>query len=292
MDTTFLIGNGINNAVEKFAWEDLLTKLIDFLGAKSIDPKDGKPFPLLYEEIMSYALKQTDYNELEVKSFISKNIPKHKNDIFIDYAASRATHILTTNYDHNIQLALKGGYAYSNKGIVNEAKYSIFRHDIVSNKYYWHIHGSIHSANSILLGYEHYCGYLQAMRSYVVSGTGTSYKNVKLKSLGKRFNSDDYSLLSWLDLFFTTNIHIIGLTLDYNEIHLWWLLSYRTRSAFRYFPRNTIKYYYPSSIESEIKSKLALLTSLDVKIIKIDAPNGDDIIYYQDVLQRAQGEFK
>lgn len=37
---------------------------------------------------------------------------------------------------------------------------------------------------------------------------------------------------SWVDLFFTHDIYILALTLDTNEIDLWWLLTYR---AFLYY---------------------------------------------------------
>ncbi len=34
---------------------------------------------------------------------------------------------------------------------------------------------------------------------------------------------------SWVDLFFTTDVHILGLGLGVVEMHLWWVLTYRAR---------------------------------------------------------------
>ena len=44
-------------------------------------------------------------------------------------------------------------------------------------------------------------------------------------------NSAELSLAAkrWSDLFFTHDIHIVGLTLDVCEIDLWWLLTYRAQ---------------------------------------------------------------
>ena len=41
---------------------------------------------------------------------------------------------------------------------------------------------------------------------------------------------------SWIDLFFTHDIYIVGLKLDTNEIDLWWLLTYR---AYLYYSNDS-----------------------------------------------------
>ena len=43
---------------------------------------------------------------------------------------------------------------------------------------------------------------------------------------------EDYKLDSWAKIFFTDDIHIVGLGLTQSEIDIWWLITYR---AFLYY---------------------------------------------------------
>ena len=45
----------------------------------------------------------------------------------------------------------------------------------------------------------------------------------------ERLRSNDIQIHSWIDLFFTTNVHIIGFGLDYSEQDIWWILNKRKR---------------------------------------------------------------
>jgi hypothetical protein len=99
---------------------------------------------------------------------------------------------------------------------------------------------------------------------------------------------------SWLDLIFTQNIHIVGLTLDFVESDLWWLITYRARKKLekrtpksRVDINNDIKYYYPAKFESSIKQKLDILSANEVTPIAVqDSP--DKKSYYFHVLDTIQ----
>jgi hypothetical protein len=81
---------------------------------------------------------------------------------------------------------------------------------------------------------------------------------------------------SWLDLIFTQDIHIVGLTLDFVESDLWWLITYRARRKLenKLMIGNLIFYYYPAAYESRIKPKLALLCANEIECIPItDTPD-------------------
>ena len=58
-----------------------------------------------------------------------------------------------------------------------------------------------------MIGYEHYI---------------SSIHNIQI-------NQKENKKISWIDIFLNDNIYILGLGLDFGEIDLWWLLSYRNR---------------------------------------------------------------
>jgi len=290
-EKVLLIGNGINNISQEYTWSDLIDSLINFIGASGQIETRDKPFPLLYEEIFVKAVRNRGLAEIEIKEFIGKEVGKLKsNELHKAFLNLDARNILTTNYDFTFEdnLTLESE-KLKNNGIVKESLYSIFRHYQVREKNIWHIHGDANYSNSITLGYEHYSGYLQQMRNYVVTGTKNSYKNVKLDSLAKRLKNNQLDIShSWLDFFFNKDVYIIGLTLDYIEIHLWWLLTFRQRAKLtkKMNLTNKIVYYYPSSIAKDIQNKLQLLRSNDILTVSCiynDEQKGD---YYKEVIQK------
>lgn len=287
----FLIGNGINNINTTYTWYDLIEDLIKYIGAKGQINTVNKPFPLLYEEIVANAIRKKNISETDIKQFIAGQITKlQPNEIHRRIIASGIQHILTTNYDFTLeQLLTPQTEQLKNEGAVKENLYSIFRHNQLKDKFIWHIHGDRNHLSSITLGYEHYSGYLQQMRNYVA--TGASYKNLKLEPLIRRKNTGDEAIIhSWLDFFFRKDIYIIGLTLDFIEIHLWWLLTYRQRAiqSGKLKVNNTITYFYPDYLESNIQHKIQLLNAYQVKTksMTYDEKNGAD--YYLRIFDKIE----
>lgn len=62
-----------------------------------------------------------------------------------------------------------------------------------------------------MIGYEHYI---------------SSIHNIQIN---QKENQKENKKISWIDIFLNDNIYILGLGLDFGEIDLWWLLSYRNR---------------------------------------------------------------
>ena len=93
-------------------------------------------------------------------------------------------------------------------------------------------------------------------------------------------------LQSWVDLFFTNDLHIFGLSLDFVEIDLWWLLTYRARNKFykkNTFIKNQIYYYIPKKYVKDSADKIQLLAANDVKVKIVDDEN--KIKYYKAVVK-------
>lgn len=102
------------------------------------------------------------------------------------------------------------------------------------------------------MGYDQYCGGLSKMDDWVKG----SYKidNKPIKAIHSRFPNTAHkdTIKSWIDLFFTSNVHIIGYSMPFDEIDLWWLLDKRKRLIWegRMATYGTIRFY-----DAVLKSK-------------------------------------
>lgn len=288
-DIALLIGNDINNIEQGNSWSALLNDLKNYL-AIDVEFPDDKPFPLAYEEIFFKTIKLTNFREKDIKQFVAEHVGKIRGGkIHQQICQLGAKHILTTNYDLSLEYSAHNGLKQvRNTGVIPEQKYSIFRKHQVKDINFWHIHGSASVHQSITLGYEHYSGYLQYMRNYIVTGTKDTYKKKAFKPLLKRIKDNQVQNESWLDLFFTKDVHIFALSLDFVETDLWWLLTYREKIKCegKYPIYNTIYYYIPDNFLATTKSKVELLESLGVQVIAIHGYQASKQLYYENVIAR------
>jgi hypothetical protein len=285
-----LVGNDINNITQGNSWADLLDNLKNEFQV-DIDFSDDKPFPLAYEEFYFKAIEYNGYTELDIKKFISKQVNVIKsNDLHEKICELNVEHILTTNYDLCFEKALGLKERDCKKtGVIKESMFNLFRKYEVKSKSIWHIHGAANHHNSITLGYEHYSGYLQHMRNYVIAGTQNTYKNQKFSPLVRRLKNHEVNFDSWVDFFFTHNIHIFGFGLDFVETDIWWLLTFRRKTmleknkVFDVF--NSIHYYIPEKYALTSKSKLDVLKSAGV-IIHIQTNEKSKKIFYEKIIEK------
>ncbi|MDM1294465.1 hypothetical protein HX021_09190 [Sphingobacterium sp. N143] len=280
---SLFVGNDINNISPGISWSDLLANIKTKYNVASLE-NGQKPFPMLYEEIFLNAIKEKDLHEKELKIYIADSVSQIKqNEIHQLIRATPTANIITTNYE----FSLEGSPDTVNSSLIKETTYSVFRKHDSADKTYWHIHGDCNNPTSINLGYEHYCGQLQKMRDYVVNGTNYTSETVYKEPLIKRLSQQKkLNLQSWIDLFFTTDIHILGLSLDFVEIDIWWLLTYRARNKFyrkSNFISNKLLYYTTKKWYNISKDKMQLLQANDVEIIVIDESNKTK--YYKKVLE-------
>lgn len=295
-DKVLLVGNDINNATSDYSWANLLTDLINY--AKLITPitSENKPFPLFYEEIFLNSAKVYGTKEARLKKYIAAKARRlAPNIIHQEILNLGIKNILTTNYDLTLEEVIaKDPKKIKNIGFIKESLYSLFRVSKVNEINFWHIHGSALTPQSITLGYEHYGGYLQQMRNYVVTGTKGNYAKKDFPPMHIRLKENQVVHESWVDFFFTHNVDIIGLNLDFVEMHLWWLLTYRARAIVtnRINCSNKIRYFYPKKFEKQSKHKLELLKVNYVETIPIIMDGNDRIKYYKKVLKQIKGSQK
>jgi len=245
MQTILFIGNGANNINNSSSWEQLLQILYNGYYDHHIafDDFKRKPFPMLYEQIVMKHLKMGNQRiEAELKKLIAtQTLNIKQNAVHEAIADSHYDHIITTNYEFDLMSDYKPK-TVKNLGCIRETTYSLFRHFEVNGKKYWHPHGDAQNIHSINLGYEHYCGQLQRMRQYVTTCYETSNETLnKVFKKGLKERAYIYSkneVYSWVDFFFrpNTEIKIMGFRFDFEEIDLWWLLTYRAKSLYKMTP--------------------------------------------------------
>lgn len=294
MKNAILFGNGFNLLTKKCpSWHDLLVGISDKDNAPLLE---GIPPTLQYEQVyISPSATFSDFSykteEMKLKEAVKRRLIKLTTNIFYDSLRSLDVDIfLTTNYDHAF-------YNNNDKTVEDydgtEKIYSIRRWKKIriEGKQVWlyFIHGDLRGTSSIMLGLDHYGGALAKVQDYVkgnykiikkVNGEEHEYQRVpsirdrlkdgiKISPLEYGFKDSKSELLSWIDAFFFTNLHIIGLTLDFSEIDIWWLLSRHARLSKLNLTTNKI-FYYPTFPISEIHnhlSKLRLLERLGVQIV-------------------------
>lgn len=284
-------GNGLNRVNKGQNWEALLHEISNGKILKNI------PLPFQYEDIcLSSDADEFDKGpsccagEDELKKRIVDKLSNiQSNDVYEALAKIPVNHYITTNYDKTLENTLKKMGYHKIQSDSNESRYSIHRYSIFEKdndtKQIWHIHGNIDKRNSIIMGYDQYCGELSKMNDWVKG----SYKidNKPIKAIHSRFPNTAHkdTIKSWIDLFFTSNVHIIGYSMPFDEIDLWWLLDKRKRLIWegRMKTYGTIRFYdavlkskkekndkdkcQEKENEEKRKAKYNLLDILDVKQI-------------------------
>jgi hypothetical protein len=269
-----LLGNGINNLVPKFRWDQLLKKIDNTINLSD------KSFTLAFEEIVLKSVESvpTNQNYKDKLRLIKDQIGEHCENIVPNDFHKKLKNInavstyLTTNYDYAIEKVFNNRFSPP-RAVAKDKhfKYSLDRVHNVGEKKVWHIHGEInngrkYATESIMLGHEHYGDTFRRIHQYL--RPFSTDDNTRAK-----FEKKEY----WIDIFFTHDLHIVGLTLDLSEFHLWWLLAYRARLMINYPGdiKNKIFFHCASydTHSSKDKAKIEVLKSFGVKIKEIPVKN-------------------
>lgn len=259
MKNSLLFGNGLNQLTNDGpSWNELLEKL-----------KGNNTFnhstltnTMIYERIFLEREKPTLGKEIIIKNEIANEMKNIKGSIFYQKIIDlNFDNYITTNYDYAFRNTV-------NKDIINENNeniYSIRRNlEFSNNMKIWQIHGEVNSPKSIQLGLDHYCGYIGKIDSYLKGSYDyhKNGKNIKSKKIEEKIQNSCFDNVSWIELFFNTNIHILGLGLDYSETDLWWILNKRDRLMIDHNINNRV-IFYTEKIDEE---KKGLLESFNVEV--------------------------
>lgn len=287
-----LFGNGLNLLNGGISWSALLKNIsngtlltgipntlqyetiilaLEYYKYVPFKTADGKSF--ITRDGKRFCVKDKPVEE-EIKIKITEALRTFEsNPAYERLSRLNIEHYITTNYDHTLynQLckdAFKKGDSNNTESLYSIRRKFGLRSKEGKHKFIWPIHGTIQHPKSIMLGLDHYCGsvgkindFIKGKYEYSEDGELRHYKDLiaRLKSL------ECVNPLSWIDLFFTHDIHIIGLGLQFEEIDLWWILNKRQRYVKKYERENLItnKIYFYGNVGTK---KKALLEQLGVKV--------------------------
>lgn len=277
MDTTLLIGNGLNLTLSKESWSELLTNIASH---KGITPQKGLPLPFEFERIMNLYLgdKQNIKDKNRVYSETKKEMLRElQSKISLDDDAIHKKltelpiqNIITTNYDFLLEYAFEPGISPK---IDSQTTFIDKPVECINGVNFYHAHGHAHAIKSICLGYEHYIKLVTHIRNAL------DKKNTHDKC-GLVNNLKNNTVLNeWYYKFFSDNIYIIGLGLSESEIDLWSLLTRRASLYYRDCDgahsaiQNRIVYYdiIDNSDENNVskaENKYSMLEAVHVEVRK------------------------
>lgn len=290
MKAALLIGNGLNRCYEdndsQISWSSLLQKIAK---DDNVPFNDSNSFPLEYECLVNSICEKRNKSGkplhfdavlIETKTAIAEQVEAQfppLNSIHHRFMNLPIDEIMTTNYDYvlertfspNISLQSIKASRVVDKNNRAETKYSLKRKLALSQKIFHHIHGEANDPDSLCLGYGHYADSLTKIRDYVKGKVRVS--NGSISTFSKNSAEQSLAAKRWCDLFFTHDVHIVGLTLDVCEIDLWWLLTYRAQLFHSNSGiKNEITLYSTKDQSSnEYAMQKALFERLHVKVVSV-----------------------
>lgn len=216
-----------------------------------------------------------------MQTYLGNLINRSCNSALDEVIYPLTKNVLTTNYSTRHAMNFDRTWpAFLEKNFVNENTFSLFRYFATQkDRRLWYINGAAHTPTSLTLGYKQYARYQAQIKNYLTSGVEFS----KGKTRSQLFQKDpvfDFDKTgepySWVDLYLRDHIHVIGLSMDYTESILWWLLTEKM-----YFKQTHPKKvggmtYYQINIDGRPAkgpeaNKLNMLADLGVIIKNVDA---------------------
>lgn len=275
---SLLLGNGINRVAMQRGWNEILQELARaFDGQDLIAGIEAKPLSMFIEELCARSSLSFQKAEHAVKVEFARLLKQIQSVEAHEKICSQFSVIMTTNYDFTIEEVF-AGTLHSPTFLAPESRYSLFRRHTAGTKDVWHVHGDVAPPGSMVLGFDHYAGYLQKIRNYVTDSVevkGQPHGRVGSPvKVGNLDFTENRSVYSWVDYFLRDHIHIVGLGLDFTEIDLWWLLLHKRRRRHQ----TGQVFYYHVSLDTEAGETpvTSLLRSLSVNVIPVVAGNYHD----------------
>lgn len=303
---TILFGNGLNLLNDYSTWNDLLVRIDDKLDedkipntmqfeAEVLGLPEKKSYAITFDgDPVTFEGKQvifTENSEIDLKKKIAEEMTKYEsNEIYQRIASMKSvTHFVTTNYDDVMKRSLESLGYKEYEHIKNENIYSLRRRVSLRNeederKHIWNIHGEISFPQTIMLGLHQYCGSVGRISEFL-NGKYKYSKEKETLSLVKiqeRLGEGIANPFSWIDLFFISDIYIIGFSLLYEEIDLWWILTRRKR-LIRQGVNITNHIYFCGDVKP---GKKKLLLTMGVEIIEPDIKARKYIDKYHSLLDK------
>lgn len=276
-----LVGNGPNRVSrDAHSWQAVLQRLADETGQPSVmHGSESRPFTLLFEELALRRARRGGSEE-ELKELVAGWMRELRpNGVHTALMSLPISEVLTTNYDYTLETAVD--HASRCVDFHSESRYSLFRCRRAGMSRIWHMHGEVDKPATIMLGHDHYVGYLHKARGYLTSLSARPVNGKYDYRSPVIHGSYDFeqspSGFSWLDLFIRDDVHIVGFGCQYSEIAIWWLIGYkeRLRLSQSRVPKGiavgrTRYYYFSEDAEREpLKGQLQVLHDMGVELASV-----------------------
>lgn len=248
MEKTLLIGNGLNRTLEfSISWSELLC---DIAKEYNVEYIPDLPMPLEFERIVNTILSNSNIPSDQIYSDVKAEIAKKVKNVRLpdkaiqrELATVKADAIITTNYDYLLEYAYNSDFSYKGK---TNSKYLWEATSIQQGTKFYHMHGMADNPASICLGYEHYMGIVEKLRSMLNTKVKKRQDGMKIKRV---LQGEDAPTNYWGERFYTTDVDIIGLGLTTVESDIWWILTHRAYIYYsnycnmQMYLRNQITYF-------------------------------------------------
>lgn len=265
---TILIGNGLNMLSGAPSWQKLMH---DLCKDSNVHLDSNIPSPLQFEMLNAKRgwdpiYRYKDNIRLLKESIADRVAHNYWIDSYVSDAISHGgySNVLTTNYDMSLENCFGFNQSREDKTSYSKDKKYLFEPtaELADNCRLFHIHGLAEYPNTICIGYEHYAGYIQQMRSKLVNPSNKDDARPAIVDIIRSSKSDRQY---WPDLFFISDIDIVGLGLSFDEIDLWWLLSLRAAVFAGQDDikerMNSIRYYLPKPKQGLADNSITSLKS-------------------------------
>lgn len=238
--SAILLGNGLNRCLKDYpSWDDLLQGIESEFFSKLGPTVNSllKYDAILCEAKGRYGSDNVSKRVLDcLKRLDTPQVAIENSKLFESILDSGVKTILTTNYDYNLENALVHGTSSPLFGKQIEGHYSFEtrasdkRNNVIGNLDIHHIHGELKFPKSICLGITKYIDNLA--KTMELLSDGESSQNVS--SLGRLIDlnvlaRDPGWTKTWAELFFNSDVYIVGLGLSSDELDIWWLLMRRAQ---------------------------------------------------------------
>lgn len=296
---TVLFGNGLNYMSDNYiSWKQLLDKI----KGDNLFENGKLPNTMIYERSIignPISFDTLTQKEEAIKKDIAKMLNNFPSNIYFDKLANmNVKNFLTTNYDYASLETYLLNSKFSIKNKSTEGIYSIRRHkDIIKNgkikAKIWHVHGEIDTPPSIMLGLDHYCGSVAKIDSYVKGRYEFQEEKKTIKTasiIEKLADKNKFDESSWIELLFNSNVHIIGLGLDFSEIDLWWILNKRARFKLDNQTKELInnKIIFYSTSKDNDQHELLKSLHIEIVLIKLDGTKEEYQKAYNEILRQIE----
>lgn len=286
-----VLGNGLsyNTSV---SWHDLILKV----ARSGVDPrnyenetKTGFHLPNTVMTLATSIVEDHARHEKYAALLNKKSYPQNRNLQALLSMPFDA--VLTTNYSYEAEAELYRSYpGLSRRGKLNYAKTT---QEAPDRKYLlhsfnrlkpdapdiWHIHGELRCPSSIVLSHDEYARLIHEI-----------IEHNKARADDYQRHASDLKFQSWVDYFLVGDVYVLGLTMDFSEFDLWWLLGRRLREK---SGCGKCVFYEPEKKESFYKQ--AALQDAGVRVercgVSIDA-GGSYADFYQKAVAALREELQ